>query len=131
MTRLVSNEEKDLMRSDYEATLLDQLADIARNTETGEDPHGHPLPPVWESLYENWPCRFWTTKEQERRGPGTLAVIQDAEMEVAFGTDITEDDRVVQVRDLDGTVRGGPFEIVSIRVTDVNIRITLIRGKSA
>lgn len=129
MTRLVSEDEKDLMRSDYTATLLDQLCDIERDTATGTDPHGHPLPPVWGPHIDNLACRFWPVREQERRGPNVDAVILDAEIEVPYGTDITEDDRIAEVRELSGEVIDGPFDIKAIRHTDVNVRVVLIRGK--
>lgn len=129
MTRLVSEAEKDMMRDDYSSTLLDQLCTVQRNTETGKDPHGQRLPVVWANHLVAEPCRYWPVKEQERRGPNIDAVILDAEIEFAYGTDVQESDRILEVHELDGTPRGGPFEVKSIRQTDVNVRAVLIQGK--
>lgn len=64
-----------------------------------------------------------------RYGPNVDAVVPHYEMELPYGTDIKEDDRIASVTELDGHVKTGPLVIDSVRHSDLNVRLLLVEGR--
>jgi hypothetical protein len=85
-------------------------ARIERDVSTGsQDPFGNHPPSDWQPLHDDLRCRYYVqarTGAREIADADKTAVVVGAKMIIPSGTDVTEADRVIEVRDSDevGTV---------------------------
>ena len=90
---------------------LTMRAFVKRNTETGTDPRGLPLPPVWED-HATLPCFVWSNASREAVDGDKTAMIEDTRGLFGLGADITDGDRISAVTDRLGNVLvRGPLEV--------------------
>lgn len=82
---------------------LTMRAIMQRNTATGTDPRGHPLPPVW-SANGILACFIWSKASREAVDGDKTAMIEDVRGLFALGADINDGDRVSAVADALGNV---------------------------
>lgn len=76
---------------------------IERAIETGRDPLNQPTR-AWVDHLVDLPCTLWHTGGPgEQVGPPVQAVIATWQLALPHGADVTEADRVREVRDADGT----------------------------
>jgi hypothetical protein len=78
---------------------------------------GYEHAPVWQTLYEDLPCRYWVRaspqliSSQEFVGGSVEAIVRDARL-ICPLVDIRETDRISEIRDRQGNVQiAGPLEI--------------------
>lgn len=77
---------------------------VQRDTGGGTDPDGGPLPPSWTTHIASLPCYLWADAEVEAVSADRTAVVTDWRMVAPKGTDVTERDRVAEVRNRIGAV---------------------------
>lgn len=86
-------------------------AQLQRNSATGTDPRGQPLPPVWTTV-GTLRCFIWSNASREVVDGDKTAMVEDVRGLFALGADLAEGDRLVSVADLRGTVLiPGPLEV--------------------
>lgn len=77
--------------------------DVERTKPGGTDPLGNPVPPTWEPHLSGVACTLWAeVGPGEGADPQVTAVGVSWRMTLPVGTDVTEADRVVNVRDAEG-----------------------------
>jgi hypothetical protein len=88
---------------------LTMRAIMERNTATGTDPRGHPLPPVWTGN-GTLRCFVWSKASREAVDGDKTAMIEDVRGLFALGADIDDGDRVAAVTDgLGNVLIAGPL----------------------
>lgn len=101
-------------------TAFHHTVTIQRDTETGTDAWGNPLPPVWAEHLAGIACLGFirpVSSEQAREliDGGKTALIEERRVLVALGTDVTTDDRLDDVIDSDSAVvLAGPMGITEV-----------------
>ncbi|MBW8638993.1 hypothetical protein K1W69_17485 [Hoeflea sp. WL0058] len=79
---------------------LTMRATVERNTATGNDPYGNPLPPVFEEIDASpLSCFVWSKTSRELVGDERTAMIEDMRAMFALSADIAEDDEISSVAD--------------------------------
>lgn len=87
--------------------------DASLDTQTS--PWGGDPPPDWDLHLTDLHCRFWFDSGQTKYDGQKQVEITTRKLVVPLGTDITEDDRIVSVRDRRGrVVADGPMRIDSV-----------------
>jgi len=90
---------------------LTMRAIMLRNSATGTDPRGHPLPPVW-TANGTLRCFAWSNASREIVDGDKTAMVEDMRALFALGGDITEGDRISGITDRAGNVLiAGPLEV--------------------
>lgn len=90
---------------------LTMRAVMLRNTATGTDPRGHPLPPIW-TANGTLRCFIWSKASREAVDGDKTAMIEDVRGLFSLGADIDEGDRISAVTDAQGNVLiPGPLEV--------------------
>ena len=91
-------------------------ATIERDTTGGAtDPYGNPVEPVYAVAYNDVPCWLTQTAGVEMVAGDRTVVVNDYRLYFPPGTDITELDRVGEVRDRRGVPRlERPMDIRSV-----------------
>ena len=90
---------------------LTMRAIMLRNTATGTDPRGHPLPPVW-TANGTLRCFVWSKASREAVDKDKTAMIEDMRGLFALGADIHSGDRISAITDVNGNVMiAGPFDV--------------------
>lgn len=90
---------------------LTMRAIMERNSASGTDPRGQPLPPVW-ATNGTLRCFVWSTASREVVDGDKTAMVEDTRGLFALGSDIDEGDRISAVTDKLGTVLiTGPLEV--------------------
>lgn len=82
---------------------LTMRAQLQRNSATGTDPRGQPLPAVWTTI-GTLRCFIWSKASRELVDGDKTAMVEDVRGLFALGTDLRDGDRLVSVTDLGGTV---------------------------
>tara|TARA_R100000789_G_scaffold1291_3_gene4266 strand:- start:83 stop:427 length:345 start_codon:yes stop_codon:yes gene_type:complete len=86
-------------------------ATVERDTETGTDSYGNPLPPSWGS-HITLPCRVYNDGKTMIVDGGKTATVEVLRMSFPLDKDVTEDDRITAITDRKGTsLYSGNFEI--------------------
>lgn len=127
MTQKITLAELELLREDIDDVLLDQLCIIQRGTSSGTDGFGHPLPVTWNNHLVNLECHFWmNTEREEPNGP----VVATAWMMVPSQTNITQTDRLLEVRDQTGDVisRSRNIEAILYRPSFLQVLLAGVEG---
>lgn len=83
---------------------LTHLARIERDTATGEDSWGNPLPPVFTVLHNALACFVWSRASRELVDGSKTAMIEDLRAMFPLGADVAEGDELVEVTDRAGQV---------------------------
>ena len=83
---------------------MTQRALVQRSTSPGEDDFGNPLPGVWATHIAAMPCWWYGSTEREAVTEETTAVVTDIKLMVSLTADVTEQDRINQIKDRLGTV---------------------------
>lgn len=77
---------------------------IERDNATGTSDWGGPNEPNWVTHLASLPCRTWFEADAEVIDGDKSAVIEARKIIVPLGTDVTEKDRVAEVKDRLGNV---------------------------
>lgn len=86
-------------------------AAIERNTQSGTDPHGNPLPPVWQAL-ATLPCFVWSKQARQAFPGDRTALVEDLRAMFPLGSALRQGDRVSSVTDRSGAeIVAGPLRI--------------------
>lgn len=88
---------------------LNMRAILERNTETGTDPRGLPLPAVWAGN-GTVPCFVWSNSSREAVDGDKTAMVEDTRGLFRLGCDLAEGDRISAVTDrLGNVIIAGPL----------------------
>lgn len=91
-------------------------AEVHRNSTTTKDPYNQPEAPVF-SLLATIPCWAWTDNRNEENDDRKHALIEDLICGIQLDADVTENDRIQQIKDRQGTVIwDGPLRIDTIQI---------------
>ena len=122
---ILTDAELALIRTDIGAILRDQSCDIQRNVGT-VDAWGHKSV-VWQDHLLNVPCKLTTMSGREVSGPDINVEKTSHYLDIAFGTDVLNTDRISIVRN-----QLGDIILRDMRVTSVLIRSThtLVYGEA-
>lgn len=99
------------MRADVLDTTLDMLCDIQRNTPGAVDDHGQTGPGTWATIASNLPCHYWETDEEELVGQPNNATLSKERLLLEHDVDVSNKDRIVNVRGYDGSVVAASLDI--------------------
>lgn len=91
--------------------------DIQRDSSAGlgTDPYGNDPTPAWGAHLTDLPCRFWFEEGKTVIDGDKATELTIRMMIVPAGTDVTEDDRVLNVTDrLGASLADGPMRIDSV-----------------
>lgn len=91
-------------------------ATIERNSGAAEtDAWGDQGEPEWQTHLIDVPCRAWFGTEREVTDGNKTAAVEERRAIMPLGTDVTEADRILSVKDRKGTVLfDGPIRIESV-----------------
>lgn len=78
---------------------LTMRARIERDTATGSDDWGNPLPPVFTVLHNELPCFAWSKNSRELVDGSKTAMIEDLRIMFALGADVREGDEITRIED--------------------------------
>ena len=91
-------------------------ADLEQNTETGKDPYGHLLPPVFASKATGVPCVVYSKMREEIIDGDKQALVQEIRVLFSLISGVTEADRIANIKDRLGVVLfAGPMIIETIQ----------------
>ncbi len=112
-------------------TLMTMRADIERDGTATTNARGHPDPPVYASHLTGLASRVYSKRRQEVVDGRKEAMVEEIRMIVPVGTDITELDRVANVKDRLGVVIwAGPMNIRAIQHKHTHLEMELQRVQS-
>lgn len=77
-------------------------AAVERNTETGKDPHGNPLPPVF-AAHATLPCFIWSNRSHQAYPGDRTAMVEDLRGGFPLDADLAEGDEIASVTNRKGT----------------------------
>lgn len=103
--------------------------DVQRDANYGqsEDAWGNDDPASWQSHLTSLPCRFWFDGTETVIDGVKGTEVTTRKLIVPAGTDITEDDRIVSVKDRLGVeLADGPMRIDSVGHRSGHIVVTLV-----
>lgn len=110
---------------------MTQRALVERSVSPGDDDFGNPLPPAWTTHIASLPCWVHGSTEREAVATDTTAVVTDLKAMVPLGSDVTESDRLNQVKDRAGNVvYPGILGIETVLYARSHIELTLSRVSS-
>lgn len=110
---------------------MTQRALIQRYTDGGTDDSGNPLPGTWATHIAAMPCWWYGSAEKEAVTEETTAVVTDIKLMVPRAADVTEQDRINQVKDRLGTVvLDGIYGIETVLPLRSHKQLTLSRVSS-
>lgn len=126
----LSEQEIALMQQDTETAILIMSCTIERFRSTGVDEDGHATG-VWDTLHASIPCWYWEQSNYRRfvvaeiTGPNINEVDLYSSIMLPAGTDVTERDRVTEVRDSSGALIAQDLDIrnVSRMLTSVRLMV--------
>lgn len=105
-------------------------AEVQSNTEGGVDDWGNPLPASWGAATDV-PCRAWAKMRKEVIDGDKTAIVEDVRAIFARDASVTEDNRIINIKDRQGTVKfTGPFDVVTIAPRKNQLEAMLERIKS-
>ena len=108
-------------------TTMTMEADRQENTETGTDGFGSPLPPVWSTVGK-MRCLIWSWNRVVALDEKRTALIEEIHGVFKRDEDISENDRIGEVRDRYGSVRfAGPLGIRTLQIRDTHKEAILRR----
>lgn len=108
-----------------------QRALVERFASPGSDDFGNPLPGTWSTHIAAMPCWVHGSTEREAVTADTTAVVADLKALAPLGTDVTESDRINQVKDRKGAVvYSGILGIETVLFARTHIELTLSRVSS-
>ena len=108
-----------------------QRALVERATSPGTDDFGNPLPAVWATHIAALPCWIHGSTEREAVTEETTAVVTDLKALIPLGSDVSESDRLNQVKDRSGNVvYAGILGIETVLWARTHIELTLSRVSS-
>jgi hypothetical protein len=117
--------------------VMTHRCDIQRNSSHGGTPDGwgNEQPEVWSDSIIDQPCYFWFGSNEGAAVTvmdGQKAVlVQSIKMVVPLGTNVTEDDRVENVRHRHGAeIMQGPLRIDSVMQRADHVQLALTRVSS-
>lgn len=82
---------------------LTMRAVVQRNTATGKDTWGQPVPAVWETV-GTVRCFAWSSQSRELVDGDKTAMIEDLRVMVSLGADLRQDDELIAITDRIGAV---------------------------
>lgn len=92
------------------------------------DSWGQPGAPGWETHLADQPCFAWARAGRERVADSTtVAAIEDLRLLLPFGTDVTEQDRIVSVEDRGATLHAGPLQIRAVLAHEDHLELVLTK----
>lgn len=89
-------------------------ATVQRNTETGTDGHGQPLPPVW-AAHLTAACWVYNDGKRLVTDGNKIASVEALKIALPLDIDVTDADRLTEIKDRRGYILfPGNFEIKNI-----------------
>lgn len=108
-----------------------QRAKVERLSSPGTDDFGNPLPPTWSTHIASLAIWVHGSTEREAVTNETTAVVTDLRALVPLGSDVSESDRLNQVKDRAGNViYDGILGIETVLYERSHIALTLSRVSS-
>lgn len=100
---------------------------IQRDTAAGTiDAGGQSAPPYWQTITSGLPCRAWTNVAREPSDAGKSFVVEDRQVVVPLGTDVTEADQLGDILDRAGMVLfKGPMNILGVLAYPDHLELSL------
>lgn len=112
-------------------SMMTMRADVERDSGGVDDDWNQPPAAAWAAHITSQPCLFYSKAKREVEGGGRnekIAVVEDLRMSVPLGVDVTERDRVVNVKDRKGTtIFAGPFYIETVQRRRTHLELLLSR----
>jgi hypothetical protein len=94
---------------------MTRRANLERNTTSGDDAWGQPLPPTWTPMPPPVPCWLYTTAKREIVQNQGILVVEDIRAWFPLDADVQHGDRLAMVTDrLGQTLWPGPLEILTV-----------------
>lgn len=107
---------------------LIHLCTIQRDTSTGDDTWASPRTPNWTASASNVACRGWTNSGSEPVNPNRSVALSERGLLLPPGTDVTENDRILNVTYRGTEILDGPMEIEAVmKRSDGTIELALNR----
>ncbi|MEK7765271.1 MAG: hypothetical protein AAB368_03440 [bacterium] len=105
------------------ANSMTMRADIERDAQMGTDAWGHAKEAAWAGVAFGVPCLAYASAKREAVAAGgggaasiRAAVLEDIRIMMPLGTDVTEKDRIVRVKDRAGALLfPGPFNVEGVQ----------------
>lgn len=100
---------------------------VERNTASGTDAYGHPVPPVF-GPHATLPCFVWSTQRRTVADGDKTALVEDHRALFPLGADVTEADEIASVTDRRGAeILSGRFRIEAIQRKHTHLEAALER----
>jgi hypothetical protein len=107
---------------------MTRRASLERNTSSGDDPWGQPLPPTWTPLPPPLPCWVYTTAKREIVHNQGIEVVEDIRALFPREADVQHGDRVATVTDRLGHILWpGPLEVLTVLRRPDHLEVLLER----
>lgn len=104
---------------------------VERFASPGDDDFGNPLPGSWSTHISALPIWVHGSTEREAVTEETTAVVTDLKALIPLGSDVTESDRLNQVKDRQGNVvYAGILGIETVLFARTHLELTLSRVAS-
>lgn len=92
--------------------LMPHRADVQRDNASTTTDWNTPVKPDWQTHLLNVKCFLWSRNKREAIDEEKIAVIEDLRCMMPLGTDVTEKDRIANVKDRQGvTIVSGSFDV--------------------
>jgi hypothetical protein len=101
-------------------------ATIQRNTPVSDDSWGDSGVPVWEDYQDDVPCRAIVEAGREGVDEDRTVIVLDRRILFPLGTDITESDRVLSVKERGEVLLDGPMDVEAVIVRRTHLE-TLVK----
>lgn len=131
MMAYLTQDELDGMKDTVQDVQLAYVCRIERKQGSEVDPYGNEMPPSWGVYHDNLKCWYWIEPTQDavaeqptRMGWPDIA-LDKVNLVLPAGTDVTEEDRILEVTDLDGNVITGPMNIKEVRKRPYHTHLVL------
>ncbi len=112
-------------------TQMTMRAIIARNSTITTDAYGHPEAPSFATLGDPIPCRVWSVNRREVNDTRKFVLEEQLRCGMPLGTDVTEDDRITEIKDRLGVVIwAGPIRIDDIQHKHTHLEMDIRRIES-
>lgn len=100
--------------------------DVERNVEMGKDAFNNPKPPRYEPHLTDQRCWVWSQAKRVAVSDSRIIVVEDLRAIVPLDTDVRAGDRIVEVRQPDGSVMTGDvLKVESIQVEPTHLELNL------
>lgn len=106
---------------------LTHLVTVQRDDNAGSTSGGWTQAPDWQDYLTDVPCRAWTQAGREQVDATTTIVVEDLRLIMLLDTDVTEHDRLGDIRYRGDTIIPGPFDIHAVLFQRDFLELVLVR----